>query len=91
MVTKIGQIELQLQQPVEGECLQKDFLNNKGEGFLHFGVYVDDIDKEVAQLAKKGLTPVMEGSTSKGRFFAFFEPEEAGGIVLELVQRPAQG
>jgi 4-hydroxyphenylpyruvate dioxygenase-like putative hemolysin len=89
MVTKIGQIELQLEQPEEGECLQKEILDKRGEGFLHLGFHVDNIDLEVAKLAKLGLTPAMEGSTAKGRFFAFFKPEGAGGIILELVKRLA--
>ena len=86
-VAKQGQVEFQLQQPDQGECLQKEVLETKGEGFLHLGAYVDDLDKEVTDLAQEGVKPVMEGSTAEGRLFAFYEPEDSGGIILELVRR----
>ena len=86
-VAKVGQVELQLQQPEQGECLQKEVLDKKGEGFLHLGAYVDDLDKEVADLDQQGLSPSMQGSTAEGRLFVFYEPEDAGGVILELAQR----
>ena len=75
----------------DGECIQSEFLESKGEGLHHLGFYVDDLDKEVADLAQQGLNPVMEGGTAEGRLFVFYEPEEAGGIILELAQRSVKG
>lgn len=85
MAAQIGPIVLELIQP-EGECIHSEFLDSKGEGLHHLGFYVDNLDEEVSRLAKQGLTPVMEASTTKGKFCAYFEPEEVGGIILELVE-----
>ena len=87
MAAQVGPIALELIQP-EGECLQSEFLASRGEGLHHLAFFVDDLDQEVSKLAENGLKPVMEGTMAKGNYLAYFEPEESGGLIIELLQRP---
>ncbi len=89
VAARIGPIELELLE-AEGECVQTEFLAAKGEGLHHLAFFVDDLDREISRLAEKGLEPVMEGTMARGRYFAYFEPEGAGGLIMELVQRPKE-
>ena len=51
----MGQLDLELVQPVSGESIQKEFLETRGEGINHLGFLVDDIEKETAKLVEKGF------------------------------------
>lgn len=82
---KIGQVGLELIQPVEGESAAKEFLDRKGEGIQHIGFAVDDLDKEVARLAKQGVKVLMSGRWAGGGF-AYLETDAVGGIIIELSQ-----
>ena len=48
----MGQIKLELIQPVEGESIPKQFLDSRGEGVLDICSYVDNLDKAVAKLVE---------------------------------------
>jgi catechol 2,3-dioxygenase-like lactoylglutathione lyase family enzyme len=81
----IGGKELECHQPVEGESIYMEFLNAKGEGIQHLGFIVDDMDKGIAELQKKGIGPVCYGYWEGGGF-AYLDTDAVGGIVLELIQ-----
>ncbi len=84
-VAKIGPVVLELLQPIEGESASKEFLDSKGEGIQHIAFAVDDIDKELARLAKKGVKVLMSGKW-KGGGFAYLETSAIGGVIIELTQ-----
>jgi len=83
---RIGQVELELLQPVEGESAAKEFLDSRGEGVHHIGFAVDDLNKEVARLVKQRAKVLMSGRWAGGGF-AYIEPAVSGGIVIELIQQ----
>jgi catechol 2,3-dioxygenase-like lactoylglutathione lyase family enzyme len=85
-ITQMGQIEFELLQPVSGDSLHKEFLEKKGEGVIHICFYVDDLDNEVAKLAKKGFKVVHSAVFSDGGKCAYIDTCEVGGIFLELFQ-----
>lgn len=85
--TKIGPIVLQLVQPVAGECIEKEFLDKRGEGVQHLGFLVDDIDKQEGKAVKLGLRITQRGRRGDGSGNTFFDTEALGGIVLEIRDR----
>lgn len=89
-ITQIGQIELELVQPVSGKSVQQDFLDTKGEGVNHLGYFIDtdDFDKEVAKMLKKGYKIVSGVKTTDGfRDCAYFDTDKTGGIQLEFIRK----
>ena len=82
----LGPIQLELVQPLGGECVQQEFLRNKGEGINHLGFLVKDIDKRVAELGKEGINVIQSGPGPTKGGFAYLDTEPACGITLELVE-----
>ncbi len=85
LMTYIGGVELEVAQPVEGESSQQEYLDAKGEGLHHLGFLVDNLDKEVANLLKKGFKVMLKGE-QKGEKWAYFETRIAG-LILQLTEK----
>lgn len=83
---RVGPLELELIEPIS-ECMQMDFLKNRGEGINHFSFFVKDIDEVVREMAKKGYRVVQRGWREHGGGYAFFDTEADCGFMLEVIQR----
>ena len=81
---KLGEIVLELIQPLEGKSPHQEFLDSQGEGIQHIAFAVDDLDREVARLTKKGVNVLLSANLPKVRV-AYLELG-AGGLVIELMQ-----
>ena len=89
-IVKMGPVELEFIEPVEGETLWKEFLETRGEGINHLGFLVDDIDAEEAKLIEKGLTVLYRSRFKNGGGAAYFDTGKVGGILIELIQFPPE-
>jgi len=85
----LGSIEMELFQPVSGRTIHQDFLATHGEGLHHLGFDVQDMDERLARYAKMGISVLMSGRTSTGGF-AYLDTASIGGVIFELIQRPAR-
>jgi methylmalonyl-CoA/ethylmalonyl-CoA epimerase len=83
---KMGEVELELVQPVEGESPHKEFLDTKGEGIQHIAFAVGDVEKEVTKLTKKGVSVLLRAKFPDGSGVAYLDLG-AGGLIVELIQR----
>ena len=91
MIAQIGQLQLELIEPGEGALHWREFLDSKGEGIHHLGFYVDDIEKEQTKLVANGVRVLYESRFQNGGGAAYFETNEVGGVLLELIQLPVGG
>lgn len=84
----LGNTELELIQPLEGESPYTEFLSEHGEGVHHLAFVVDSIDAQLAQLrAESSDCEVMLDATVPGPGVRFVYVEgTAHGTVLELVE-----
>ena len=85
----VGGLNFELVQPLEGESIYKEFLEKKGEGVHHLAFVVDDLDKEIAEMAERGFKVIQTGQTARGKF-AYFDTDAVGGVVTELIQWASQ-
>lgn len=85
----VGNMELEIFQPLEGKSTIRDILETRGEGVSHLCYDVADLDKEKKELAARGLTPFMQRDSANGSRLAYFAPNGLGGMNIELIQRPA--
>ncbi|MBI2831718.1 MAG: VOC family protein [Chloroflexi bacterium] len=85
--TQLGPVELLLVQPIEGESVQKEFLDTKGEGISKLGFEVDNLDREVAEMEKKGFKVISSGRFPNGGGFAYLDTRKVGGVILALEQK----
>ena len=86
--TMVGNVELELCQPVSGESPHQEYLDSKGEGIQHVMFAVDDLEKEIARLTKQGATVLLRAAFDKGGL-AYLDLD-ASGFIVELIQIPKE-
>ena len=83
---RLGQVTLELIQPVGGNTSWKEFLDANGEGVQHIAFQVQDLDQTVKSLGGMGM-PVLH----KGRYdddsgsYTYVDSRKALGVTLELL------
>ncbi len=87
---KVGESSLELLLPTAGDSPVAKFLENKGEGFHHLALEVEDIRAAVAELKTAGVRLIDETPRegAHGTLVAFLHPKATYGLLVELVQSP---
>jgi methylmalonyl-CoA/ethylmalonyl-CoA epimerase len=81
----LGQVQLELIEPVGGPSTWKDFLDQKGEGVHHIAFGIRDMDGQIRVLEKQGMPPVQRGDYTGGRY-GYIASDAKLGVVLELLE-----
>ena len=82
----LGDLELELIQPLAGESLQMEFAGAKGAGLHHLGFFVHDIQKYIDAFAQRGYA-VLQSDRTQSPHFAYLDTEAEAGFMLELIER----
>jgi methylmalonyl-CoA epimerase len=82
-----GETQIELLEPLGSESPVAKFLESRGEGIHHIAVKVDDIEKALEELKRKGVMLVDEKprAGAEGKKIAFVHPKSTKGVLLELV------
>ena len=83
---RLGQVELELVQPLGGKSSWQDVLDRKGEGFHHLAFWVEDMQKSVDFLKERGILMIQRGDMGSGQY-AYFDADDRLGITLELLEQ----
>jgi len=78
-LAQVGDVQLELVQPVEGPSIYRDWLDEVGEGLHHINFLVDDVDEAVEMLAMEGFPSMQSGR---------FEPREQKGAYNYIDIKP---
>lgn len=85
-----GNCRLELLAPLDETSPIARFLEQRGPGLQQAAFEVADMDAALAQLAARGLAPIAPPSRGAGGLrICFLHPKDTGGVLLELVQYPA--
>jgi methylmalonyl-CoA/ethylmalonyl-CoA epimerase len=84
-ITQIGNLELELIQPIDGESPHQEFLREKGEGIQHLGFFVDNLAESVKDLTAEGSTVLLTSEFKGGGGVAYLDLD-AAGLIVELVE-----
>jgi catechol 2,3-dioxygenase-like lactoylglutathione lyase family enzyme len=87
---KMGNSEIELIQPVEGESVWKDFLQENGEGIHHLKYEVDSLNDAMEFFRSKGIPCIQYGSAvgkNLGKTWAYFDTTKELGYVIEVLNR----
>ena len=89
---QLGQVEIELIQPLEGERnAYKQFLDDTGGGIHHVLFEVKDIDPVLQALAESGVTVLQSGTGIRpGTRWALLDTREQLGFLVELRHRPGE-
>lgn len=85
---KIGENAIELVQPTSDDSPLVKFLETKGPGIHHICLEVDDIEREVEELMKRGARMIDEKPRlgAHSTRVAFIHPKSSGGVLIELNQ-----
>ena len=81
---KLGHIEIELIQIIEGESIHTDFLKAQGEGIHHLGFRVAELEKEMNRADALELKLISSFEVGEIMVFAYYE--KSNGLMIELVQ-----
>jgi catechol 2,3-dioxygenase-like lactoylglutathione lyase family enzyme len=82
----MGELQIELIQPLEGKSIYEEFLGKCGEGIHHLGFHVQNLDERVAAFRKLGIEVLMSGERV-GAKFAYMDTDKIVGIIIELIQK----
>jgi methylmalonyl-CoA/ethylmalonyl-CoA epimerase len=87
-LAQAGDIQWELIQPLTGQSIYQEFLDQKGGGLHHIACDVGDFDQAVAALQQQGIGVLMSGQMPTDSF-AYLDTEKVLGTVIEIYNRPA--
>jgi len=90
MATTLGNVELELCQPLSGDSPHRDYLTSKGEGIQHVLFTVENLQEEIDRLTALGCSVLLRasfGDDESSGGLAYIDLD-ASGLIVELAQRP---
>lgn len=85
MMTRFGDIEMELNEPIRGNTPQQEYRDSKGEGIQHIGFLVNDLEKESSYLTSKGINVMLSGA-GEGEKWNYFDMKTCG-LIFQLTER----
>lgn len=86
-MVKVGDVLIELLQPIGSEGVMAKFLEKRGESFHHICYEVDDIQAEIASLKASGLEVLGEPKPGAEGMSVFLHPQGTHGVLVELVEK----
>lgn len=87
----LGPTRIELIEPLEGNNVYDDFIEQHGYGVHHFGVLVEDMEAALAEAEAAGVAMTMDGAgfgLDGDGHYAYLDTENALGVTIELIERP---
>ena len=81
----LGQVDLELIEPIDGPSTWKDQLDQHGDSLHHIAFVIGGMQEKVAYLNTKGIPLIQRGEYTGGRY-AYLDGSDPLGIVLELLE-----
>ncbi len=86
----LGNIEIEVIQPLEGKNIWRDWIDKHGEGIHHIKFLVDDHEEPREYLKEKGVDVHQWGASvgiNAGKSWVFYDSYDKLGFDLELMNR----
>ena len=82
----LGNLHLQLVEPLEDEHPLHEFLDQRGEGLHHLCFQTDEVGQTLAALVERGMKPRSERphDAPRGRKAGFIDPKTTRGVIWEM-------
>ena len=82
--------QIELLQPVEGESIYTEFLDQGREGFHHILYTVDDLQAVINKYKDAGIEVIQSGKLMTSKY-AYMDTEELIGLIVEFGQEGRRG
>ncbi len=88
-INRVGPVEIELIEVLEGETPHSEHLREHGEGLHHVRFRVRAIEARIHALEREGYACLFFKRFGPGAAFAYLEtPPEIGGSLIELLELP---
>lgn len=84
---RVGDVLIELLQPIGNEGIIAKFLEKHGEGFHHICYEVNNIHEEAASLRAEGMEILGEPKPGAEGLSVFLHPKKTHGVLVELVEK----
>jgi hypothetical protein len=87
----IGDMRIELIQPLEGDTVYAEFVRNHGYGVHHIGVLTDNMAESLEEASEAGLAMTQDGAgfgPDDDGHYAYLDTEALIGTTIELIERP---
>ena len=84
---KVGEVHLELLQPLGTEGVMAKFLEKRGEGFHHVCYEVEDLHEAIAAIKAEGVEVLGKPMDGVEGLSIFLHPRNTHGVLTELVQK----
>jgi methylmalonyl-CoA/ethylmalonyl-CoA epimerase len=88
-ISQQGSVQLELIEYGSGNTIQKEFLDEKGEGLHHICFVVKNIDKTIEKFKAKGIEVLQSDRFVEGGGIAYVGTNIMGGIITEVAEYPS--
>jgi len=79
-------VQIELFQWIEGDCVYKEFIDAKREGIHHFGVFIDNLQDYIVEFQKQGIEVLQTGTFPPSLKYAYMDTEKIFGIIIEFLE-----
>jgi hypothetical protein len=82
-----GELQIELIRPLnDAPSIYRDFAERGLTGLQHVGVLTDDLSRDLAALARRGVHPVQDGVAANGTAFAYVDTDFHPGGMVEIIE-----
>jgi hypothetical protein len=82
---QLGQVSLELIQPIGGPSTWQEVLDQRGEGVHHIALKIEGSQQVLARLDAAGMPLIQKGDFTGGRYF-YVDAEPQLKVILELLE-----
>lgn len=82
----LGQVQLELIEPIGEPSTWNEALNQNGESLHHIAFWVEDMQASVDFLKQHGIPMIQRGDMGEGQY-AYFDAQDKLGVQIELLER----
>jgi catechol 2,3-dioxygenase-like lactoylglutathione lyase family enzyme len=82
---RMGQVDVELIEPIDEPSTWNDHLDAKGEGLHHIAFRIKGMNERLAYLDAKGVALLQRGDFTGGRY-AYVDATGTLGLILELLE-----
>ncbi|MGE6629398.1 methylmalonyl-CoA epimerase [Bacillus sp. NPDC077027] len=85
---RIGQVKIELLEPLSDQSKIQTFLEKRGEGLHHIALKTINLNEQLLQLGQKGVQLLQQTpeAGAEGKQIAFISPHETSGVLIELCE-----
>ena len=82
-ISRLLNVQIELQQWKSGDSLFKDFIDQGKEGLHSIGIYVEDLQTYIEEFKNRGIKVLQTGTVGKQKF-VYLDTEKTFGVFLEI-------